>query len=59
MKKNSLLIVALIALTAVSCGQQNSTTPPVVDNTPPSVDILKDNYSVTELKDYIGDTFKL
>lgn len=47
MKKNSLLLVALIALTAVSCGQQNSTTPPVVDNTPPSVDILKDNYSVT------------
>ena len=59
MKKNSLLLVALIALTAVSCGQQNSTTPPVVDNTPPSVDILKDNYSVTELKAYIGDTFKL
>ena len=55
MKKNSLLLVALIALSAVSCGQQN--TP--VEFVAPTVTILKDGYDIPELKAYIGDTFTL
>jgi beta-lactamase superfamily II metal-dependent hydrolase len=65
MKKNKLLLVALVALGLTACGPTSTpTVDPTVDPTtaptvPTSVQILKDGYEVEEIIEYVGETFVL